>query len=99
MRPNILGLQVTAVDRFHCNCIVARDKWDEGCQNLVICTKCPITDISFSLLALTLEYSLQQSSIERDWRCWSGVFGGSSRGEPQLKNTEVSNCLGSHDLS
>ena len=23
MRPNILGLQVTTVDRFHCNCIVA----------------------------------------------------------------------------
>ena len=23
MRPNILGLQVTAVDRFHCNCTVA----------------------------------------------------------------------------
>ena len=23
MRPNILGLQVTTVDRFHCNCIVS----------------------------------------------------------------------------
>ena len=72
-------------------------KWDEGWGQLVICT---IHYWYFiSLLALTLEYSLQQSSGESDWWWWCFGTGWCSEGEPQLENTEVSNSLDSHDLS
>ena len=72
-------------------------KWDEGWRQLVVRT---IHYWYFiSLLTLTLEYSLQQSSAESDpwWRSRGNEW--CSKGEPQLENTEVSNSLGSHDLS
>jgi len=53
----------------------------------------------FHSLIATLNCSLQQSSAEWDrwWRsCGTGWC---SEGEPQLENTDVSNSLGSHDLS
>jgi len=73
-------------------------KWDEGWWPLVIIMHCHYWYF-ISLLALTLEYSLQQSSGESDRWWWCFGTGWCSEGEPQLEITEVSNSLGSHDLS
>ena len=48
----------------------------------------------FSLLALTLEYSLPQSWMEYNWRFCSHCPGWCSESESELKNTRVSNYPG-----
>ena len=60
---------------------------------LLVMTKayvnCPIN--WFSLLALTLEYSLPQALEEWNWRVWSRCTGWCSESKPELDNTRVSN--------
>ena len=55
-------------------------------------TDCPMN--GFSLLTLTLEYSLPQSWREWNWRFWSYCPGWCSESEPEVENTRVSNYPG-----